>query len=244
MKISYIVRRGAKALCEDAVLAGPCAVISGAGELTADFPLWIGVCDGVGGNPGGSPAAAFTVSRLMEEKPGSPEELREVMQSLNARLIAYGRNLGLGTMAAAFTGCYFTGDRCLMAHCGNTRLWKVNGGSYLDALTADHTVYQQLLSAGMDTEGVSKSEIYCCLGAGSEGMLEHLVTSEPLPKGPGAPLLFTTDGIHDYLTQDRMEQLLSDNTAPADRLAALTEAALEAGSRDDMSAALVTFGEG
>ncbi|MBQ9358178.1 MAG: serine/threonine-protein phosphatase [Abditibacteriota bacterium] len=238
MKICYIVRRGAKSLCEDAALAGDTCITSGAGYLEAERPSWAGVADGVGGIPGGSLASDFLLSRMTDIRPGSCEELAEGMKALNRELVAYGESLGLGRMASALTCCYFTEQGCYMVHGGNTRLWRINGG-YLRQLTEDHTTFRRLKKAGLDTAGCNRSEIYCCFGAGGGDMLGSLECREPFGEKAPESLLFTSDGIHDYVDEDAMEEILRRDLPLKDRLLELTEAALARGSSDDMTALVI-----
>ena len=240
MKISYIVRRGEKELCEDAALIGTSAVSEGFGETAARFPFWAGAADGVGGNPGGALAAQFVTCGVLGLKPSSPEELRESLVLLNRRLIEYGNALGVGRMASAFTGCYFTGGRCIAVHSGNTRLWRLVDGRFLREVTQDHTVCRMLKDAGRSTEGCNKSEINCCFGGGDERLLARLECFEPFQRGVPGSLMFTSDGIHDHLGPDEMESLLSGGGSLPEKLERLAAAAYDAGSRDDLTCVMVT----
>ena len=60
---------------------------------------------------------------------------------------------------------------------------------------------------------------------------------------PDLPIIMTTDGIHDYLSLDEMEEILSDTskTIP-ERCNELINASENAGSLDDKSIIVATAG--
>ena len=56
-------------------------------------------------------------------------------------------------------------------------------------------------------------------------------------------LLMTTDGIHDYLTNDEMENILGTEMTDKEKIDSLIERAGEKGSKDDRSSAMIRIEE-
>jgi protein phosphatase len=53
------------------------------------------------------------------------------------------------------------------------------------------------------------------------------------------PLLLTSDGIHDHLSVDEMEQILAEDTSMRERLEKMIHHAIVNGSKDDISVVYV-----
>ena len=135
-------------------------------------------------------------------------------------------------MATTLTGVIQGRDAYYLAHLGNTRIFKMQG-SYLKQLSVDHTTYNWLLRTGQSeaAEHCNRSEIISCFGGGNPALANNLIVqnlNSDLPE----TLVLTSDGIHDYVDVDIIEEKIAlnqDNLA----LQELITQAEAAGSTDD-----------
>ena len=237
--VSCRVSRGVqKAECEDSCLVGTAVINDSAVSLDSTAPTMVCLCDGVGGNAGGRDASLFLCREIGNAVNHS--EVTEALKKLNGELIEYGIQSGKPTMASTLTGLIFRDDRITLIHAGNTRLYTIRGG-FLNQITTDHTTYEWLKSIGNTeaAEACNRSEIRCAFGAGNPDYLKQLVVRPVFDDRRPKLLLMTTDGIHDYLTNDEMENILGTEMTDQEKIDSLIERAGEKGSKDDRSAMMI-----
>ena len=130
-------------------------------------------------------------------------------------------------MVAAKDGYY-------LIHAGNTRLY-VMQGSYLKQLTTDHTTYNWLMECGQyeAAETCRKSEINCCFGGGTQRYANRLIVEKVFGKYFPDTFLLTSDGIHDFVSLDCMEDALSSSDSDSEAAQIITDTARKNGSTDD-----------
>lgn len=230
MKISAVTRCGSgKNNSEDRILIGGRILCNE--EFTGEVPpCVIGIADGVGGNAGGDIAAQFVCERLSECAPDM-----DGFAGVNAALLEFARKTpGKETMASTFSGI-FPGGRAL--HIGNTRIYAVQGG-YLKQITEDMTTYNYLRSLGRfeEAEHCRRSEITACFGGGSGSFFMPRVFD--ISSGR---VLMTSDGVHDHISTDIIEEILSRAESDISACREIVRAAVEHGSEDDISVIIATL---
>ena len=256
MKVSCQIRMGLnKEQCEDhALLAvsgnpGASRVLNEfRGEFEISAPCILAVADGVGGNPGGNEASGFVLRELLRRSSEArPDEqaLRDLVISLNNDLISHAAGIpGKETMATTFSAVYVDPDTCFYLHTGNTRI-SVMHSRYLKQVTTDYTTYQFLLDHGQPeaAERCNKCEIISCMGGGSPENLSRIQAKHVYEGGRRPKLiLLTSDGIHEFVDLDCMEEILADDgIGDLDKTDILIREALEHGSADDKTAVIVRF---
>ena len=221
---------------EDRIVLGDRVLSSGAAtaELTDGI---VAVADGVGGHRGGAIAAQCVAERIAGRVALSVDDLREINGELLALARAHPECAGLATTLSALT---VRNGSAEILSTGNTRVWLVRAGGYLKQLTEDDTTLCELLRSGrLSPEEAErfprKNEITACLGGGDPRLFRVRSTAvgELI-----SPVLITSDGIHDHLSVDRMEELLASEGLTASLCTALIAAARANGSRDDASVVL------
>lgn len=230
MKISAVTRCGSgKNNSEDRILIGSRILCNE--EFTGEVPpCVIGIADGVGGNAGGDIAAQFVCERLSQCAPDM-----DGFAGVNAALLEFARKTpGKETMASTFSGI-FPGGRAL--HIGNTRIYAVQGG-YLKQLTEDMTTYNYLRSLGRfeESENCRRSEITACFGGGSGSFFMPMESD--ISSGR---VLMTSDGVHDHISADIIEDILSRAESDFSACREIVRAAVEHGSEDDISVIIATL---
>lgn len=240
---AYCVCRGSgKNECDDTALLKNQPLNETQGTFSFPIPGWAALMDGVGGNAGGKHASVLIAEYLTDAAlPASEEEMTSLMLRANSALLdAASRTPEHHKMATTATVLAFEAEGSYLAHIGNTRLWQLRSG-YLQQLTADQTNYQYLLDIGQTeaAEHCNKSVIRGALGGGSTEPAGLLKVSRVFEKKLPALLMFTTDGVHEYVSQDEMESILNGEGTLIEKAALLCQKALEAGSEDDRSVVLL-----
>ena len=237
MKVfSYMEKGLGKVRSEDTILVGDHIVKEGFHCFENEF-LCIAVADGVGGNAGGREASEFVASRF-----GSLRDcdLFAAAERINAELISGAKEIpGKESMATTFSGIFFSNTLPhKIIHVGNTRVFAIQG-AYLKQLTTDHTTVEWLRSRGLyeAAEYAPSNEITACFGAGDSARLQQLNMIDVDKDFYGYVL--TSDGIHDYLEIEDIEDFVSAQDYGEDAFSALAKMATECGSTDDKSIVLI-----
>lgn len=139
-------------------------------------------------------------------------------------------------MATTLALVDFTENFAKITYVGNTRVYAMVNGKYLKQLTRDDTTLEYLLATGqMDASTAEsfdrKNEITACFGAGSPALLKL----KQIDISGQDTLILTSDGIHDYVSLDEMEDIYCATDDKMEFCKKLIEQAVENGSMDDMS---------
>jgi protein phosphatase len=198
------------------------------------------VADGVGGAAAGEVASATTayvVTALAATDPDvDPLELlqRAVLEAHVQLRGGVAREPSWAGMATTLTAVLVRGSRFFVAHVGDSRGYLLRKGG-LSRMTVDHTLVQSLVDEGRLTEQeaeVSAFRSVVLRSVNAEAPAEADVFEVHLRIGDR--LLLCSDGLSDLVADD----VIADALAHADRddaVAALVDAALAAGGRDNVT---------
>lgn len=188
------------------------------------------LADGVSGAKGGRMAAELAVRSLIDGLYDQPDTIgvaaavQRVMAPYNRWLAAMGRTEAMAHAATTFTALVLKGRKGHVCHVGDSRAWLFRDGR-LQLLTQDHT----------RSHPDQRHILIRALGIEEALRLDHY----ELPLVEHDRLLLTSDGVHGSLSRRRLEKLLgARNSAQADAQA-ITMAALDAGSQDNVSAVVL-----
>ena len=200
----------------------------------------IAVADGVGGNKAGAVASDFVSKRLL----GATKVDAALFESINTELIfeSIARE-GCNGMATTLSGVCIYGGKASLFSIGNTRVYLLQGKRYLKQLTSDDTTLNFLVSTGRlspsDADTFErKNEITTCFGGGNPSLFNIKLEKIEIPV---APILITSDGIHDHLSVDEMEAVIEEQGLTESACIELISAARKNGSLDDASVILANF---
>lgn len=247
MIITYNIKKGRnKEKCDDSALIGSKVMNDESGVLEMDAIGKVFIGDGVGGNAGGDEASLFVMNRIADiELKDSKEEMKINLIAINNALLDYAKNIpGHENMATTLTGLFFKNGRAIIAHCGNTRVYALQG-SFLKQITSDQTTYQWLMSIGNAeaAENCNKSEIRGAFGGGNAKFADTLIVEDVFERGFPSIVLMTSDGIHDVLDIDEIEDIVANmDLSSTDKVIKLVDMAIEKGSMDDCTAVLIEIG--
>jgi len=209
---------------------------------------WIfALADGVGGHDEGEEASRLAVETVLDGFTKIPKGVMHV--SLLPKLVqeanvaVYDRSHQSeargGRMATTLVVCALRFDSAVVSHVGDSRCYLFRQGS-LSALTRDHTMAGEqerlgILSKAEASAGDNRHVLTRSLGT------ELFVAADTVTVNviPGDVLMLCTDGLHGFVTDDRMEEVLSTRSDLAATAKALIGAANEAGGHDNVSVQLI-----
>lgn len=234
MNVIAVTQKGLnKTENEDRIIVGKTIIADG--TLISDIENGIiAVADGVGGHNAGAIASHFVADKLCHLQEISVEQLK----AINDELIKISETTdGQQGMATTLSGICCTGSKPLLFSIGNTRIYSIQSRKYLKQLTADDTTLNYLLATGRlapeDAESFNrKNEIIACFGGGFADLFKVKVNYiDQLV----APIMITSDGIHDYLSVDQMEDIIEEYGLSKEGCIEMIQTARNNGSLDDAS---------
>jgi serine/threonine protein phosphatase PrpC len=218
------------------------------------------VADGMGGHPGGDVAsrvATDTSARVLSDAfghrgseqdfetcflPAMSRAASEAHAEIQERGRAESTLRGMGTTLTAMILDSETG-RWVIGHVGDSRAYRLRLGT-LEQLTRDDTWIQQQIDLKLVEPEHARQSPFAHLLTQCVG-LEQAPTPQVLTgQGePGDVFLLCTDGLTGMLDEETLTQLLDTHLREGDPLSAATQAlvdaAVEAGGRDNVTAALL-----
>ncbi len=162
----------------------------------------------------------------------------EIMKKINEDLISLSRgNIQQKGMATTLSGILFSKEQTCLFNIGNTRVYLIQSGKYLKQLTLDDTTLNFLIAIGkLNKEEISnfdrKNEITACFGGGTSDLFKIKMNYVNTNK---APIIIISDGIHDYLTIDQMEDIIDEFGLTEKTCNEMLKTARENNSCDDAS---------
>jgi serine/threonine protein phosphatase PrpC len=191
------------------------------------------VADGIGGARGGRVASETAVRGFLDGFCDLPETMEvhraaaTVLNSLNSWIYALAkRDSKLAGMGCTFTALVLRGRVAHVVHVGDSRAYRLRSDR-LALLTTDHL---------RESTGAGRSNILNrALGVEAELRIDYAAQ----PVALHDRFLLCSDGVHGFLPQDHIADILRQRSASADTARALVTAALQAGSTDNCTALVV-----
>lgn len=226
----------------------------------ADPALGLAIlADGMGGYQAGEVASDMAIRRLAEDfggyvrsclaaASGEAPDVEAMAQQLVGEIVATNSaifNLALSLPEYAGMGttlvlAWFYNNRMLVAHVGDSRLYRLRDGR-LEQLTRDHSLIQEQLDSGM----IDPDE---ALHAECRGLLTRALGAEPRVAVdvadhavlPGDLILLCSDGLNEMLDDHAIGELLGAGGDNLPKLAEdLVRQANDRGGRDNVSVIVV-----
>ncbi len=189
------------------------------------------IADGIGGAKGGRAAAETAVRGFLDGFCDLPETMEvqragaRIISALNGWINSLGRrDPNLAGMGCTFTALVLRGRIAHLLHVGDTRAYRLSGDR-LSCLTIDHVRH--------DGTGHSHT-LYRALGVEAEADVRLDYATQPVALHDR--FLLCSDGVHGFLAEEGIADILRDRSAPEDTAAALVAAALQSGSNDNCTA--------
>ncbi len=186
------------------------------------------IADGIGGAKGGRVAAETAVRGFLDGFWDLPETMEvrraaaKIIDALNKWIQSLGRqDPELAGMGCTFTALVLRGRVAHLLHVGDSRAYRLRNDR-LACLTTDHS------RARADGRRV----LTRALGVEAEVRLDY--SAQPVALHDR--FLLCSDGVHAFLTDEAMAEILRTRSAPGDTAKALVAAALDSGGNDNTTA--------
>lgn len=180
----------------------------------------------VGGRLPRLPSAPLSTAIMHSRKrSASCAPLRAPWKAINSWIAAQGRvDPQLLGMGATFTALIILRRTAYVIHVGDTRLYRLNGDG-LELLTNDHTIGR----------GDFAHALHRAVGFEDTIRFDH--TAHGLNSHDR--FLLCTDGVHGFLRDSDLRELLGERASPQETARKILAAALDAGSTDNATALVV-----
>ena len=223
VRVGFATETGRRAENQDYV--GACVPTGGP---LAQHGIVAAVADGVGGHKGGRVAAETMVRAFIEafyampRTLGAPAAAGRAIESVNGWIFAQGRtDPALERMSTTFSALVLDRRNAHLVHIGDSRIYRLSEGR-LEQLTIDHV-------AG---RGDLKHVLSRAIGAEEFVRFDHSVVA----LNQRDRFLLCSDGVHGSLDDRRLRDLLARDAGSDDLSRSLVDAALAAGSSDNVTA--------
>lgn len=234
MKIIAITKKGiSKTENEDRIVVGKTVLSEGVLSEEMESGL-LAVADGVGGRNAGAVASHFIANKICALSDITAEKL----QKINEELLAFSMERPeYNGMATTLSGMLLADGNTCVFSVGNTRVYFLQGGKYLKQITTDDTALNYLCETGQlsgeEAAGFDrKNEITACFGGGRADLFKMKFSNV---ESVVCPILLTSDGIHDYLSVDQMEDIIGEYGLTEIACGEMISRARMQGSCDDTS---------
>lgn len=210
--------------------------------LTA-FPLFV-VADGMGGHVGGEVASASTVDRLRATAEGDVTQstIESALLGAVKDIVAHpsATDEGTGTtVTGVFLDTEETPETWVTLNIGDSRVYLQRDGALVQ-VTTDHSVVQELLAAGRlspeEAENHPYGNVITRAVGPSDSVTPDYVRLEIVD---GDRFVICSDGLTKELTDYGIQHFLDEHADAAAAVAAMLEAALENGGRDNITVIVV-----
>jgi len=199
----------------------------------------LGIADGVGSSVYGGEAAKYILEQLSKYR-------KQITHALILNIIQNAHTYLNKTFdyqsSTVFTILHIQKSFITMYHLGDTRAYKLTSNNNFVSLTNDHSYVQKLINDGVISESMrythpQKNLILQSLGGKNNINIDIYKNSFE----PGEQLLLTTDGIHDYLNNQQMKEILLSSKDIKTNVSKLITTAKAHQSKDDLTAIIIKY---
>ncbi|MBD7996024.1 protein phosphatase 2C domain-containing protein [Arthrobacter sp. Sa2CUA1] len=214
-------------------------------SLIAADPIFA-VADGMGGHEAGEVASSICVRTLADSRivgEHLPEVPAAEVEELLAKADRQIREETGGRAGTTLTGAVLVQEDSqpywLVFNVGDSRTYRLSRG-VLEQVTVDHSEVQELVDLGQITPDEAlvhprRHVVTRALGTGNDTSADFWL----LPVEPGDRLMVCSDGLTGEVSDGHIFQILSAVSNPQDACAALVQAALRAGGRDNVTVLVI-----
>ena len=198
------------------------------------------VADGLGGHEAGEIASKLAIIELKETLKRQEGDLKDLLVRAFKKAndeVFFQNKIGRTNMGTTLTACVVKGCRGIIANVGDSRAYVINDGVWH---TKDHSYVQELLDAKAITEEEAFEHPYKHIVTRVIGLDEDVEVDLYEVDLRGKVLLLSTDGMHDYVRDERIREIVL-KFEPREACERLVEEALNSGSGDNITVIVVKF---
>lgn len=208
--------------------------------LEGQYGLY-GVADGMGGHQAGDVASRMAVEHLtkaLKDKTPSEALLRKGIEKANSAVYkAQNKDFTLSGMGTTLTVIWENESEILLGHVGDSRAYRLRDGE-LTQVSQDHSMVAEMVRSGVLTPEEAASHPYRNIitrAVGTDKTVETDITL--LDKQAGDLYLICSDGLTEYVTDQKLQEILT-GSAMEEAADQLLKLALDGGGRDNISLVL------
>jgi len=187
--------------------------------------------DGVGSSEAAREASEYCVQGFIADYYSTPMSWsvktagERIIYALNSWLFSQGQRRFASelSLASTFAALILKSTTAYLFHVGDSRIYLIRDGD-IKSLTKDHRLV------------VDRNKSYLARAMGGEHEVHFDFTS--LAIRVGDTFVLTTDGVHEFLSNEKLQQLAMA-TGPEAAAAAIVKAALKAGSNDNATCQII-----
>ena len=193
------------------------------------------IADGMGSCANAQEASEHCVKSFLNDYFSTPETWTvktsgaKILTAINNWLLSNGNKDHANGMVTTFSAIVFKSTTAHIFHIGDSRIYRFRqndkGSGDLELITTDHRVW------------ISDEKNYLSRAMGIDSHLD--IDYRTLAIEAGDEFLMTTDGIHDYLSDAQIKQLLLSSAALDVIADKIVKQALEAKSHDNVTCQIV-----
>ena len=206
------------------------------------------IADGMGGHNAGEVASALAVRIFAEEMRGCAVpngiHMRKAVENANTSVYMESqRETRYSGMGTTFTALAQSGKNLHIAHVGDSRAYLIRHDAIM-RLTIDHTLVEEMVMQGLITPRAAKyhpKRNYITRALGTSNHVEvDLVQIELMP---GDVIFLCTDGLSNHVEEKRILEIAQCDGGWQEKVNVAVDAALTAGSTDNVTGMFVVFEE-
>lgn len=210
------------------------------------------IADGMGGHKAGEVASTMLLDQIetawlkldTKENISWRHWIEEQLNSANLSILNTAQNnvhqKGMGT-----TGVLVVIDKneCHIGWVGDSRAYSQKNNKLIQE-TVDHTMLQELVNKGAISVETARNSNTKNLLSQAIGVQEKIsVDTKTISINNSDVIMLSTDGVHDYLTEQEISDYLSMLSSKKDICHDIIEKAITNKSRDNLTVGLITFAQ-
>ena len=204
--------------------------------------LWA-VADGMGGHSAGQIASEASLKTLIRSyfNPGDTDAhaaLLSAFADANALIYRAARNMGGGKngMGTTLVAVAVMEDTVLVAHVGDSRVYRFRAGE-LSQVTTDHSWVEEQVSRGALTREQAETSPYRNMITRSVGVEASVMPDVTAHKAvAGDMYLLCSDGLSGFVSDAMLQENMAKTSNPSRLVLDLIDAANDAGGKDNITA--------
>lgn len=211
---------------------------------------WMLVADGMGGHNAGEVASTMLVDHIKAAwhqisasqqthwQTWITKQLNDANMAILQQAKSTATQQGMGT-----TGVLMVIDKgeCHIGWVGDSRAYTLKGNNLVQE-TVDHTMIQELVNKGVISAVTAQKSNTKNMLSQAIGVREKIaVETTTIAINNGDTIMLSSDGLHDYLTEQEISQYLSDFSAGENVCNKMITQAIAQNSRDNLTVGLINL---
>lgn len=214
--------------------------------------VWMLIADGMGGHNAGEVASAMLVDQIKDAwgKVSITKQaswltwITEQLNTANLSILKQAKNT-VGQQGMGTTGVLMVieNNKCHIGWVGDSRAYTLKNKNLVQE-TIDHTMLQELVNKGAISAETAKNANTKNLLSQAIGVREKIsVDTATIAIESGDTIMLSTDGLHDYLTEQEINHYLSRFSTERDVCDDMVNQALAQNSRDNLTVGLINLSD-